>query len=103
MLSLVVVYAGTARAYDPYLYDPYDSYNASFQYVAPYNQYAAPYDPYYELHLIHYQLYLRPYSVYLYPYFVQSPARVVVVGPTAVIGTSVVAAPMRAAQSARRR
>ena len=73
MLSLVVVYAGTGRAYDPYYYDPYDSYNVSVQYLPPY-------DPYYELHQIHYQLYLRPYYPYSYRYYAVSPVPVVVIG-----------------------
>ena len=72
MVSLVAVYAGTARAYDPYYY-AYDSYNVSVQYVPPY-------DPYYELHQIHYQLYLRPYYRYPYPYYVLSPVQVFVIG-----------------------
>ncbi len=71
-LSLVAVYAGTARAYDPYYYNPYDSYNVSVQYLPPY-------DPYYELHQIHYQLYLRPYYVpYSYPL---NPVQVFVINP----------------------
>lgn len=94
-LSLVAVYTGTAPAYDPYSYDPYDPYNVSVQYVPPY-------DPYYELHQIHYQLYLRPYSLYPYPfpYYVPRPASVVVIGAP-VVGTP--ARGLRAAQPAARK
>ena len=73
MPSLVAVYVGTARAYDPFYYDSYDSYNLSVQYLPPY-------DPYYELHQIHYQLYLRSYSPYPYQYYAPSPVQVFVIG-----------------------
>ena len=68
MLSLVAVYTGTARAYDPY----YDSYNVSVQYLPPY-------DPYYELHQIHYQLYLKPYYPHYYQYYPVSPVQVFII------------------------
>jgi hypothetical protein len=59
MLSLVTVFSGTARAYDPYYYESYDPYSVEVQ----------SYDPYYELHQIHYQLYLRSYPTVIYPYY----------------------------------
>jgi hypothetical protein len=90
ILTVLMIYSGTARAYDPYAYASYDAYPVE----------APSYDPYYELHQIHYQLYLRSYPTVVYPYYVIRPVPVFVGAPPVVVAP--VSKSMRILQPVRR-